>query len=254
MRGIGVISGLLTDLCKGGKFAHARLKPASPRDEAVAPRLPTFRSVTSTARDVPAGKTLGPTTVPVSPRDTDATVEACYDAMVRRHYSELCRFAYRYVSSRDAAEDVVHEVLLKIWERAAGFDYAQPLPYLYQATRNRALSHLRHQRVHDRWEATATNDAAARMRSGEPDASHAVAAADLAVAIAKSVDSLPERCRAVFTLHRERGMSYSEIARTLGITTKTVENQMGRALKMLRRQLAPFLSVAILVGGTALTR
>lgn len=74
---------------------------------------------------------------------------------------------------------------------------------------------------------------------------------ELADAIAHAVDSLPERARQIFTMHREQGLSYAEIARALGPSVKTVENQMDRALKLLRARLAPFLSIGFVALGTS---
>src|SRR2546430_7506875 len=66
--------------------------------------------------------------------------EAGFEAMARAHYARLGAFACRLVGSRPAAEDVVHEVLLRVWRRRAGFSFDTALPYLYQAVRNEATS------------------------------------------------------------------------------------------------------------------
>lgn len=70
-------------------------------------------------------------------------------------------------------------------------------------------------------------------------------ATDIAVAIERAIDALPERCRQVFRMHREQQLSYSEIARLLGLSVKTVDNHMGRALKMLRERLAAYLPAGV---------
>jgi RNA polymerase sigma-70 factor (ECF subfamily) len=62
------------------------------------------------------------------------------------------------------------------------------------------------------------------------------------VAVRRAIDGLPDRCREVFELSRMHGLKYSEIAVTLGISIKTVEAQMGKALKVLREELAPWLN------------
>jgi RNA polymerase sigma-70 factor (ECF subfamily) len=60
-------------------------------------------------------------------------------------------------------------------------------------------------------------------------------------AMRRAVEGLPERCREVFELSRTHGLKYSEIAQTLGISIKTVEAQMGKALRVMREELAPWL-------------
>ena len=109
--------------------------------------------------------------------------------------------------------------------------------YLLRAVRNRALNHIRHLRV---------------RREAEPDvvatydepmgADQLLVAGELAEAIKFAVAGLPPRCREIFELSRVDGLRYAEIAEALEISEKTVEAQMGKALKTLRERLAPWLS------------
>lgn len=159
-----------------------------------------------------------------------------FDTLVRAHYERLANLAYRYLQSDAAAEDAVQEVLLKVWRRRRAVNLADPLPYLYQAVRNECLMALRRRR---RWAMTALDAEEIAAPAGEGDA------ADLQAAITRAVAALPGRCRLVYTMHREQDLSYAEIARLLGISRKTVENQMGRALRTLRERLAPYLPVLL---------
>ncbi len=166
---------------------------------------------------------------------------------MRQHYGRLCNFAFRFLDSRDVAEDVVQDVFAHLWRRREGFDVHDPLPYLYQAVRNRAVSYRRGQLVRERWRERA------RGTEGEQPASAAsseVEAAELGTAVARAVAELPERCRLIFTMSREQDLSYAEISRVLGISVKTVETQIGRALKALRSRLAGYLSVALLAASS----
>jgi RNA polymerase sigma-70 factor, ECF subfamily len=165
----------------------------------------------------------------------DASDEARFDALVRAEYTHLVTFVRRYVRSRDLAEDLVQDVFAGVWKHIQRFDYDDPLPYLYRAARNRAISHLRHEQVRGGW--------LRRIRGApEPVAPEAVGpeTMELADAIARVVDELPERCRAVFLLSRDRGMSNPEIAQALDVSVKTVETQMGKALRTLRERLAAY--------------
>ena len=67
-------------------------------------------------------------------------------------------------------------------------------------------------------------------------------AMELAAAFENAVDRLPQRCRQTYALHREHGMSYAQIAGVMGISVRTVETQLARANRVLRRELAPWLS------------
>ena len=167
--------------------------------------------------------------------------------MVRAHYGKLCGFAHRLLGSREMAEDVVHEVLLHVWQGRERFDFQDPLAYLYRAVRNRIISDRRHRLVHDRVVADI-----GEMGNSASDAADHVEGEDLARAAARAVDTLPPRCRLVFTMRREQGLSYAEIAQVLDISVKTVENQMTRAAKLLRARLAGYLSLTLVVASTVL--
>ena len=164
--------------------------------------------------------------------------ERAFDELVLTQYGRLCNFVYRYVQSRPVAEDIVQDVFVRILQRGT-FDYTDPLPYLYRAARNGAVSHLRKQHIRDRYERQA------RPHESKETADAEASYQELAEAVAAGVESLPPRARLIFTMSREQGLSYAEIARALGISIKTVENQMGRALKLLRQRLGPFLGLAV---------
>ncbi len=168
---------------------------------------------------------------------------AAFAALMRAHYARLCNFTYGQVHSRDVAEDIVQDVFARLWNHREELDVRDPLPYLYQAVRNRVVSHRRRQGVEEGWRQYVT--VAAEEPREEDGAAAALEAADLATAFARALDELPERCRLVFTMSRDQGLTYAEIARVLGISVKTVETQVGRALKALRLRLGPYLCLAI---------
>lgn len=160
-----------------------------------------------------------------------------FDRIFRIWYAPLVRVATYLLHDVGIAEEVVQDVLLEVWRRRETLAFEQePRRYLMRATRNRALNHVRHQ--------TVTFRAAARDISEEAHAATAPAtidAAELEAAITQAVATLPDRCRAVFELSRRHGMSYAQIADALDISPKTVENQIGKALRMLRVALASWL-------------
>jgi RNA polymerase sigma-70 factor (ECF subfamily) len=157
-----------------------------------------------------------------------------FESLFHAYHAPLCAFAYRYLGVRDLAEDMVQEVFLFVWERRESLAVRTSIrSYLFTAVRNAALSHLRHERVVRRREA----DTRDRFALSVSDADAEASMADTLTAVRHAIDRLPERCRLVFTLHREQGLTYSEIAEVLHISAKTVEVQMGRALKSLRKSL-----------------
>jgi RNA polymerase sigma-70 factor (ECF subfamily) len=176
---------------------------------------------------------------------------AAFEAMFRRYYEPLLRFALAYVPSREAAEDLVQDVFFRVWEQRERWEVRATLAaYLYGATRNRCLDYVRHRIVEQQWEeraATARIVARETIHGPAPSAQATLELDELDAAIRRAVDRLPDRCRQTFVLSREHGLSYAEIAAVMGISVKTVKIQMGRALKALRTTLAPFLAAAVLL-------
>jgi RNA polymerase sigma-70 factor, ECF subfamily len=173
--------------------------------------------------------------------------ESAFDALVAKYYAGLYRFAVRYVRQHEAAEDLVHDVLFRIWEQRDRWEIRGTLAgYLYGSVRNRGINYVEHDLVEQRWRHRETaRYARLPDRSASVPADVAVELSDLDRAISAAVDRLPTRCRQVFVLSREHGLSYAEIATVMDISPKTVQIQMGRALKALRAAVGPFLAVLL---------
>lgn len=162
---------------------------------------------------------------------------AAFDAIFRTWYASLVGMAERMLGRRAVAEEIVQDVMLELWRRRETLAAeGSPQAYLFQSTRNRVLNHLRHVKVEQRGEPHIVASA-----SSGPRVDAAVAAEELEAAVTRAVAELPDRCREVFELSRVHGLRYAEIAETLGVSVKTVEAQMGKALRLLRERLAPWL-------------
>ena len=163
--------------------------------------------------------------------------EDAYDAIFRASYAPLVRLAEGMVRERAVAEELVQDVLLELWRRRDRLAVDGSLrAYLFQATRNRALNHLRHVQVERRG---AVHAAAPEAR--EATAPARLVAEEMQDAARRAVEELSPRCREVFELSRVHGLRYAEIALTLGVSVKAVEAQMGKALRTLRTRLAPWM-------------
>jgi RNA polymerase sigma-70 factor (ECF subfamily) len=163
--------------------------------------------------------------------------DAAYEAIFRQWYAPLVATTTALLRDRGPAEEVIQDVLLELWRRRESITFETSLrAYLFQAARNRALNYIRRQRVEARGESTI----AAGLPTPEPADSEA-RESELNVAIQAAIAGLPDRCREVFELSRVKGLKYSEIATELGISVKTVEAQMGKALRVMREKLAPWL-------------
>ncbi len=168
--------------------------------------------------------------------------ENAFESLFEAYYPSLCDFAQSYLRSAESAEEVVQTVFLRIWEQRATWEPTTGVrAYLFAACRNQALGILKHERVVVRTATRATReDLALGIGHGAPAPDAELHATELANALRNAVHALPERRRMVVVLRWQHQMSYAEIASVLGISVKTVEVQMGRALASLRKQLGHF--------------
>jgi RNA polymerase sigma-70 factor (ECF subfamily) len=164
--------------------------------------------------------------------------ESAFESVVRAHYPGLCDHVLRYVGCPEVAEDLVLELFAHLWDRRhRSIPLTVDRGYLYRSARNRALDYLRRQRV-----ATVWVDRMSREERGPSDDApdNLLECRELAAAAARAVAELPEQRRRIFVLCREHEMSYAEVGERLGISPRTVNTQMTRALRTLRAKLAPY--------------
>lgn len=158
--------------------------------------------------------------------------------LFEQEYSSVCSVIRRYTSDPGLMEDLAQEVFLRFWQKAPQLDVTSNLPaYLRRMAVNEALAYFRKK---SRYQADELPAQLPGRTAGAAD--EQLEADELSVAVTRAVNGLPERCRIIFQLSRYEEMSYREIAEQLGISIKTVENQMGKALRVLREELAPFLT------------
>lgn len=168
--------------------------------------------------------------------------EAAFEALFRAHAVPLRAFAFEYVKSRDIAVEVVHDVFLRIWQRRDSLEIRESFQaYIYRATRNRALDVVKRDALEQRYVANALRESVAGETGAPASAQRILEQHDLAAAMERVVAEFPERRRMVFTLRWKSGLAHEEIAELMGISTKTVENQITRALRELRTRLTPYL-------------
>ena len=162
--------------------------------------------------------------------------------MFRAYSNELVSFAETLLRSREAAQEVVQDLFLRIWRQRELWEFPGPLnTYLYRAARNGAISRFRHDRIEARFQQrVAEGGSAHAWTARQPRADDRAREADLAAAIDRAVADLPDRCREIFRLSRTHHLSHAEVADVLGLSVNTIEVQLTRALAFLRNRLADF--------------
>ncbi len=154
------------------------------------------------------------------------------------YYQPLCKSIFMLVRDGSVAEDLAQEVFVQLWRRREELQVNTSLwAYLKRAGHNKALNRLRDRKLRRERE-----EAAGQQQQRPVQPWQNLEEAELQQAVQKAVDALPPRTRLVFVLSRFEGYSQKEIARELDISVKTVENQMTRALRLLREALKDQLS------------
>ncbi len=164
-----------------------------------------------------------------------------YEILFRQYYQMLCNYSLRFVNDPDVAEEIVQDLFYTLWEKRMDIQISTSIKsYLFSAVHNRCLKFIEHRNVEQRYRSYYLQHES--EIDSEPYDSANVS--EMQQIIHQTLDSLPERCGRIFRLNRFEGLKYHEIAEKLSISVKTVEANMGRALKLLRKNLKEFVEVA----------
>jgi RNA polymerase sigma-70 factor (ECF subfamily) len=170
--------------------------------------------------------------------------EAAFELVFKTHYKNLYAYALTMLKDEDEAEEIVQQVFFKLWDRSEQLNIDGPVAaYLYRAVHNESLNFLKHQKVKQAHRL----HVAYSMKNNSEQPQAKMISKELESKFREALNELPEQCRTVFQLSRFENMKYKEIAEKLQISVKTVENHMGKALKLLRTQLIDFLPLLFLL-------
>lgn len=149
-----------------------------------------------------------------------------------KYYTALCRYVHTLINDETASEDIVQGVFIYLWENRNKIEITTSAKtYLYAAVKNKSYNYIRDNK---------------RFVPLSPDIDVSVyeelsvETEDIHRLIREAVESLPEKCKDIFRLSRNEGLSYKEIATRKGISTKTVESQIHLAIKKIRTYLAKY--------------
>lgn len=164
--------------------------------------------------------------------------KAVFEQVFKGYYERLCNYANTFLNDMDDAEEIVQGMFLGLWEKRGAIQvHSSVKPYLYQTVHNACINHIDHQKVKRKHSQYIEHHAEVFSDS----VAQTAIANELEEEIEKAIASLPPQCQTVFRLSRFEGLSYSEIALQLNVSEKTIENHMGKALRIMREKLKDYL-------------
>ena len=157
-----------------------------------------------------------------------------FESLFRSSYVSLVRFARTLVKDQDNAEEIVQDLFYTIWKDREKIKIKSSLNgYLFRAVHNRCLHFIEHSRIVEKH----AEEMSFRQAESPDSPSDILNYKELQAKIVNILDRLPERCGKIFCMNRFDGLKYNEIAEKLAVSVKTVEANMGRALKEFRKEL-----------------
>ena len=166
--------------------------------------------------------------------------KAAFERFFKTYYQSLLRYAYVLLRDEVMAEEMVQQVFCKLWEKREKLGiHTSGKAFLYKSVYNECLNYLKHEkhkRAYEQYSLAVNED----EKISDP-----AVLSELQTRLHKAISGLPEQCRNVFYLNRIEELKYREVAEELGLSVKTLEAQVSKALKILRKKLADYLPVLL---------
>ncbi len=165
-----------------------------------------------------------------------------FEKLFKEYYPLLCHYALRFVKDADQAEEIVQELFCQLWENRKALEIHTSIKaYLYKATYFNSLQELRKRGIKNRYV-----DYFKNHKSEQSQADHFAEENEIYNIVQRTLSNLPSRCGQIFKMSRFEGLKYREIADQLSISVKTVEANMGKALKVFRKNLKDYVGIIVL--------
>ena len=157
-----------------------------------------------------------------------------FESLFRSSYVSLVRYAKVLIKDNDTSEEIVQDLFFRLWQDRNKISIESSLNgYLFRAVHNRCMHHIEHLKVRERH----AEEMSRQQPERQENPADIIQYAELQEKIARILEKLPERCGQIFIMNRFEGLKYSEIAEKLSVSVKTVESNMGRALREFRKEL-----------------
>ena len=167
--------------------------------------------------------------------------EEAFDCIFRRYYKGLCAYASNYVYDLDQAQSLVQDCFVKLWANRDRADSIESLPaYLSRMVRNRCIDHIRQvkslEKLHEKLE----------LEEFVINAENSLLSREFEELLVKAISALPKKSKMAFEYSRFENLTYKEIGVKMNISSKAVEALLSRALKLLRKDLQPYITAVVL--------
>ncbi len=164
-----------------------------------------------------------------------------FEILYRRYFSKLYGSAYKRLQNKEQSEEVVQELFVSLWERRKNLPIENIESYLYTSVKYLVLAQFKSNNHLQKYIATISQN-----ENGGNFTEETVVFNELNAAYQQALLTIPERCREVFLLKRS-GLSQKAISEKLDISEKTVENQISKALKILRNSLTNYTTLSTVI-------
>ena len=162
-----------------------------------------------------------------------------FENLFRKYHEELCNYAFQFFSDKDTVQEIVQDLFYKLWQKRDSITIHTSIrAYLYRAVYNNTLQVLR-----EKNSLQSLDQMGSFEQRVTDDYNSPLQVKELNIIIQRTLKSMPDKVREIFEMSRFDGLKYREIAELLSISVKTVEANMGRALKLFRKNLKDYVDV-----------
>lgn len=169
--------------------------------------------------------------------------EDAFEQIFHAYYKALVHYAKTILKDMDDSEDIVQQVFVSVWEKRLKIEIHTSLrALLYKSVHNACLNKIKQQQVRSGYAKEVI-----QLHNEQGITQDSIQQKELQHKIEAAMDMMPEQCAKIFKMSRFEQMKYQEIAEALNLSVKTIENQMGKALKIMREQLKEYLPLLIMI-------
>ncbi|MBS2212497.1 RNA polymerase sigma-70 factor [Carboxylicivirga mesophila] len=173
----------------------------------------------------------------------DWKTRAGYEQLFNAHYSLMVAYAYNFLKEQEASEEVCQEVFFQLWINRDKTEIKTAISsYLYRAVRNRCINLIKHITIRETYKQYNSE----QIEKSDNDFTDTLTVSELDQKIRSAIDQMPLQRKKIFIMSRYEEMTYKEIAEKMGLSKKTIENQMGKALQYLREELKDYLPLLLI--------